>query len=151
MVLCGCCTRAGGQYTTAMASRFGMVGTGQDVTERLALEAERSSLAAAEEASRRIGFLGQATLGLYQSMDFESRLAQLAQFVVPTLCDWCAIDILEENGIFKRLAVAHSDPHKVEMAREYQARYPEDRDGPTSRRNILALESRYSSARSPMR
>jgi signal transduction histidine kinase len=115
-----------------------MVGTGQDVTDRLALEAERSSLAAAEEASRRIGFLGQATLGLYQSADFESRLAQLAQFVVPTLCDWCAIDILEEDGIFKRLAVAHSDPQKIEMAREYQARYPEDREGPTSRRNILA-------------
>lgn len=115
-----------------------MVGTGQDVTERLALEAERSSLAAAEEASRRIGFLGQATLGLYESMDFESRLAQLAQFVVPTLCDWCAIDIIDEDRTFKRLAVAHSDPKKVEMAREYQARYPEDPDGPSSRRTVLA-------------
>lgn len=115
-----------------------MVGTGQDVTDRLALEAERSSLAAAEEASRRIGFLGHATLGLYQSMDFESRLAQLAQFVVPTLCDWCAIDILEEDGSFKRLAVAHSDPQKIQMAKEFQERYPEDPEAPTSRRNVLA-------------
>ncbi len=115
-----------------------MVGTGQDVTERIALEAERSSLAAAEEASRRVEFLGQATLGLYEMMDFESRLAQLATFVVPTLCDWCAIDILEDDGTFKRLAVAHSDPQKIEMAREFQARYPEDPDGPMSRRNILA-------------
>jgi signal transduction histidine kinase len=31
-----------------------MVGTGQDVTERIALEAERSALAAAEEASRQL-------------------------------------------------------------------------------------------------
>ncbi|MGI8401820.1 MAG: ATP-binding protein [Gemmatimonadaceae bacterium] len=114
-----------------------MVGTGQDVTERIALEAERTTLAAAEEASRRVEFLGQATLGLYQSVDFESRLAQLAQFVVPTLCDWCAIDILGEDGTFKRLAVAHSDPHKIEMAREFQERYPEDPDGPMSRRNVL--------------
>jgi signal transduction histidine kinase len=115
-----------------------MVGTGQDVTERIKLEAERTALAAAEEASRRVGFLGQATLGLYQSMDFESRLAQLAQFVVPTLCDWCAIDILEDDGSFNRVAVAHSDPQKIEMARELQARYPENPEAPASRKNILA-------------
>ncbi len=115
-----------------------MVGTGQDVTERVALEAERTSLAAAEEASRRIGFLGHATLELYQSMDFESRLAQLAQFVVPTLCDWCAIDILEKDGTFNRVAVAHSDPQKIQLAKEFQERYPEDPETPTSRRNVLA-------------
>lgn len=114
-----------------------MVGTGQDVTERIALEAERTTLAAAEEASRRVEFLGQATLWLYQSVDFESRLAQLARFVVPTLCDWCAIDILGEDGTFKRLAVAHSDPRKIEVAREFQERYPADPDGPMSRRNVL--------------
>ncbi len=115
-----------------------MVGTGQDVTERLALEAERTALAASEEASRRIGFLGQATLGLYQSMDVESRLAHLAQLVVPTLCDWCAIDILEQDGSFKRVAVAHSDPQKIQMAKEFQERYPENPESPTSRRNVLA-------------
>lgn len=114
-----------------------MVGTGQDVTDRVALEAERTALAAAEEASRRVEFLGHATLGLYQSLDFESRLAQLAQFVVPTLCDWCAIDIIGEDGVFKRVAVAHADPQKIRMAREFQERYPEDREGPMSRRNIL--------------
>jgi signal transduction histidine kinase len=36
-----------------------MVGTGQDVTERLALEAERAALAAAEEASRQLKELVQ--------------------------------------------------------------------------------------------
>jgi signal transduction histidine kinase len=115
-----------------------MVGTGQDVTERLALEAERTTLAAAEEASRRVEFLGQATLGLYQSEDYESRLAQLAQFVVPRLCDWCAIDIVGEDGMFKRVAVAHSDPQKIAIAKDFQERYPEDPDAPTSRRNVLA-------------
>jgi signal transduction histidine kinase len=115
-----------------------MVGTGQDVTDRIALEAERTTLAAAEEASRRVEFLGRATLGLYESMDYESRLAQLAQFVVPTLCDWCAIDILGDDGIFKRVAVAHSDPRKIAIAKEFQERYPEDPDAPTSRRNVLA-------------
>jgi len=115
-----------------------MVGTGQDVTERVALEAERTTLAAAAEASRRVGFLGQATLGLYESMDYESRLVQLAKFVVPTLGDWCAVDILEEDGRFNRLAVVHSDLRKVELAKELEERYPEDPELPTSRRNVLA-------------
>ena len=115
-----------------------MVGTGQDVTERLALEAERTSLAAAAEAGRRIGFLGRATMGLYESMDYESRLVQLAKFVVPTLGDWCAVDILEEGGRFNRLAVVHSDPQKIELAKELEERYPEDPDLPTSRWNALA-------------
>jgi signal transduction histidine kinase len=115
-----------------------MVGTGQDVTERIALEAERTTLAAAEVASRRAGFLRQATLGLYESMDYESRLVQLAKFVVPTLGDWCAVDILEEDGRFNRLAVVHSDPQKIELAKELEERYPEDPELPTSRWNVLA-------------
>ncbi len=115
-----------------------MVGTGQDVTERIALEAERTTLAAAEEASRRVGFLGRATLGLYESMDYESRLVQLAKFVVPTLGDWCAVDILEEDGRFNRLAVVHSDPQKIKLAKELEERYPEDPELPTSRWNVLA-------------
>jgi signal transduction histidine kinase len=115
-----------------------MVGTGQDITERIALEAERTTLAAAEEASRRVGFLAQATLGLYESMDYESRLVQLAKFVVPTLGDWCAVDILEEDGRFNRLAVVHSDPQKIELAKELEERYPEDPELPTSRWNVLA-------------
>ena len=115
-----------------------MVGTGQDVTARIALEAERMTLAAAEEASRRLGFLGHATLGLYESMDYESRLVQLAKFVVPTLGDWCAVDILEEDGRFNRLAVVHSDPQKIALAKDLEERYPEDPKLPTSRWNVLA-------------
>ena len=115
-----------------------MVGTGQDVTERIALEAERTTLVAAEVANRRAGFLRQATLGLYESMDYESRLVQLAKFVVPTLGDWCAVDILEEDGRLNRLAVVHSDPKKIELAKELEERYPEDPELPTSRWNVLA-------------
>lgn len=114
-----------------------MVGTGQDVTQVLALEAERSALAAAAAASNRIGFLSDATDGLYSSLDYESRLVELAQFVVPTLGDWCAVDILQPDDSFKRLAVVHPDPEKIRLAQQLTEEYPEDPYSPTSRAQVL--------------
>ncbi len=114
-----------------------MVGTGQDVTQVLALEAERSALAAAAAASNRIGFLSDATDRLYSSLDYESRLVELAQFVVPTLGDWCAVDILQPDDSFKRLAVVHPDPEKIRLAQQLTEEYPEDPYSPTSRAQVL--------------
>ena len=114
-----------------------MVGTGQDVTEMLELETERTALEAAAVANRRIGFLSDATQGLYSSLDYESRLIELAKFVVPTIGDWCAVDVLQPDGSFTRLGVFHSDPEKLELARRLTDEYPEDPDAPTSRVNVL--------------
>ncbi|MEO8577208.1 MAG: PAS domain-containing protein [Gemmatimonadales bacterium] len=114
-----------------------MVGTGQDVTQMLELEAERTALDAAAVANRRIGFLSDATQGLYSSLDYESRLVELAKFVVPTMGDWCAVDVLQSDGSFKRLAVVHSDPDKIELAKRLTDEYPEDPDSPTSRATVL--------------
>ena len=44
----------------------------------------------------------------------------------PAIADWCAVDIMGERGALHRLAVAHVDPEKVELARTLQERYPAD-------------------------
>jgi len=115
-----------------------MVGTGQDVTEMLKLQAERAALTAEADANRRMKFLSDGTDGLYATMDYEGRLAELARYVVPTMADWCAVDIAQEDGSFKRLAVVHSDPAKVQMALQVEKEYPEDPTLPTSRTQVLA-------------
>lgn len=115
-----------------------MLGTGQDVTEILALQAERAVLTAEADTNRRLKFLSEGTDGLYATMDYERRLAELARYVVPTVADWCAVDILQSDGSFKRLEVVHSDPAKVEMALEMEKEYPEDPTQPTSRTQVLA-------------
>ena len=114
-----------------------MVGTGQDITRVLALETERTALEVAAAATRRMGFLSEATDELYASLDYESRLAELAKFVVPTIGDWCAVDILQPDDTFKRVAVVHSDPEKVRLAEQLTEEYPEDPDSPTSRVQVL--------------
>jgi serine phosphatase RsbU (regulator of sigma subunit) len=80
-----------------------------------------------EEAQRFLAELG-ATLA--SSLDYRTTLASVARLAVPHLADWCAIDVLEEDGSLNRLAVAHQDPKKVELVQELQERYPPDPDGP---------------------
>jgi PAS domain S-box-containing protein len=81
-----------------------------------------------ENRSRvRSEFLAKAGEALVASLDYESTLATVARFAVPTLADWCAVEILEPGAKSSRqVAVAHVDESKVQFARELGERYPPD-------------------------
>lgn len=108
----------------AYPSREGISVYFRDITERKR----------AEEAQR---FLVQASAVLSSSLDYHETLASLARLTVPALADWCAVDILEEDGHLKRLAVEHSDPEKVRLAYELERRYPPDPDAPRGVHHVL--------------
>ena len=61
---------------------------------------------------------------LASSLDYETTLAAVARLAVPHVADWCVVDMLEAGGVTRRLAVAHADPAKVELAWEVARRYP---------------------------
>ena len=87
----------------------------------------RSRLYAAEKAMReRMTFLAEASTLLASSLDYNRTLRRLVHLCVPRLADWCAIDMVGEDGEIERLAVAHQDPEKVKWAYELQERYPPD-------------------------
>jgi PAS domain S-box-containing protein len=71
-------------------------------------------------------FLAQAAAELEGSLDYQTTLANVARLAVPTMANWCAIDMQDERGGLKRLAVTHVDPAKLELAEEIQRRYPAD-------------------------
>jgi PAS domain S-box-containing protein len=89
----------------------------RDITYRKQAEA------AVDREQRRTAFLAQMAEALSTSLDYEKTLATLATLAVPTLGDWCAVDILQEDGEIARVAVAHVDPEKAELAREVRRRY----------------------------
>jgi len=96
-------------------------------------------IAAQEAAARqtaRLAFLADATAELARSLDYEATLQSVARLAVPTLADWCAIDLVED-GRLHRLAVEHVDPEKVRLAHELQERYPPDPDAPTGAWNVM--------------
>jgi hypothetical protein len=91
----------------------GAVNVIEDVTE-----------AAEADMSRRL--LDEAARTLASSLDYEQTLQHVARLAVPTLADWCAVDLLDERGEIVQVAVAHIDPERVRFAREFRRRYPID-------------------------
>ncbi|HEX2205676.1 MAG TPA: MHYT domain-containing protein [Longimicrobium sp.] len=89
------------------------VGACTDVTERRRTELARD-------------FLADASRVLVSSLDYAETLRTVARLAVPGLADWCAVDVVDEDGRTQRLAVEHTDPEKVRLAMEVERRWPSD-------------------------
>ena len=83
---------------------------------------------ARKKAEDAQSLLAEAGGTLSSSLDYRDTLARVARLAVPRLADWCALDVVAEDGSLERLAVVHQDPEKVRMAYELQERYPSDPD-----------------------
>ncbi len=81
-----------------------------------------------EEDRRR--FINEASALLASSLDYVPTLTSVAKLSVPTIADWCAVDIVAPGGQLERLAVAHVDPEKVRWAEDIATRYPPDPRSP---------------------
>jgi serine phosphatase RsbU (regulator of sigma subunit) len=89
------------------------------------------------DARVRAEFLVRAGEILSGSMDYEETLQNVATIAVPELVDWCAVQLLEEDGSIRQVAAAHADPAKVRLAWELQERYPPDPDAPNGAPNVI--------------
>jgi PAS domain S-box-containing protein len=85
----------------------------------------------AEASERRAAFLAEAGAVLSSSFDFESTLSTVARLAVPSFADWCAVDVLTDNGDVQRVAVHHVDPARVRLAYDLRQRYPPLDDDPS--------------------
>jgi len=113
------------QVGTALANLIAAALTTADLYEE-----QRHAREAADHARQRATFLAQASTVLGSSLDYEATLRSVAMLAVPTIADWCAVDMLGEGGTLQRIAVAHVDPDKVQFARMLQERYPADPAAP---------------------
>ena len=86
--------------------------------------------AVAQKQTARLAFLAEASIELASSLDLEVTIARVTRLVVPTFADWCAVDVVRD-GRMHRLAVAHVDPEKVQLAIALQERWPPDPSSPS--------------------
>jgi signal transduction histidine kinase len=92
------------------------------------LAEQRASRQHALKSAERSEFLADISARL-TSLDYEQNLDAIATLIVPRFADWCVVDLLE-GGELHRLAMAHTDPTKVEYAQNVLRRYPPRRDRP---------------------
>ena len=91
--------------------------------------------AVARRQTARLQFLAEASIELASSLDLEVTINRVARLAVPTFADWCAIDVIRDGRVH-RLAVAHVDPRKVELAVALQERWPPDPASPSGARAV---------------
>ena len=84
----------------------------------------------AEEMQR---FLIEASRVLASTLDGDQALTELTRIVVPTLADWCVVDVIDESDSERlhRVAVAHVDRAKADRVRQISARNPLSLDAPS--------------------
>ncbi|HEY4389414.1 MAG TPA: ATP-binding protein, partial [Ktedonobacteraceae bacterium] len=81
-----------------------------DISERKRIQAQEQ-------------FLTRVSKALASTLDYQETLANVARLIVPQLADWFSVDLVDEEGRFELIEVAHKDPEKVRWARALRERY----------------------------
>jgi len=76
-----------------------------------------------------IGLLIEAGAVLASSLDLSTTMGQVAQLTVPRLADLCVIDLVDEEGSIKDVAVASAEKGLARELEQLRAHYPLDPDG----------------------
>ena len=71
-----------------------------------------------QRAERQSAFLARVSAALASSLDYEQTLRNVAQLAVPDVVDWCAVDLRDEDGDRRPVAIAHADPERLKLAEE---------------------------------
>jgi len=73
-------------------------------------------------------FLADAATELASSLDYEQTLRNVADLAVPDIADWCAVDLLDQDGDRRTVAVAHVDPERLSLAEALRRYVPDQLD-----------------------
>jgi signal transduction histidine kinase len=90
-----------------------------------------------ETANARLKFLADASHLLASSLSFEEAFQRIADLAVPFLADWCMVDLAQDDGSVKRIAIAYADKRKVGIADAVVHEYPPHPKAPSGVYRVL--------------
>ena len=93
----------------------GFIGSCIDITDR-------------RQTEEGLRFMAEAGAVLASSLDYEETLRRVCRLAVPTMADFCVVDLLEDGGI-RRVSAAHADPGFDDVVQEAM-RHPPSPDHP---------------------
>ncbi|HMJ34315.1 MAG TPA: SpoIIE family protein phosphatase [Baekduia sp.] len=83
-------------------------------------------LTAVKRQELRERLLSNASKLLGSSLDADATIDKAAWAVVPELADWARVDLTDERGDLRQMAVAHRDLDQVDLLHEWRRDYPPD-------------------------
>ncbi|MFF8293169.1 PP2C family protein-serine/threonine phosphatase [Streptomyces sp. NPDC016309] len=66
-----------------------------------------------QQALDRLTLLAETTTAMTSTLDPYEGVQRVCRIVVPQLADWCAVDLLEDDGRAHRVSVVHRDPEML--------------------------------------
>lgn len=83
---------------------------------------------AVKTAETRMRVLAESGRILSSSLDYQETLQNVANIAVPSLADWCAVDLVDRQLRREHVVVAHSDPSKVALVERLRSAEPAQLD-----------------------
>ncbi|HYM61993.1 MAG TPA: PAS domain-containing protein, partial [Thermoanaerobaculia bacterium] len=80
----------------------------------------KRAVLAAEEATRAASMLSEASALLASSLDYETTLESLTRLSTAAFADWCAVDLVNDDGSIRHLTVSHANPVLRDLALQFQ-------------------------------
>ncbi|RKH20172.1 ATP-binding protein, partial [Corallococcus sp. CA031C] len=119
----------------------GIAGFGFDVTGHVRARARAEQLARElSHNEEHLRLLAGASSFLATSLDYEATLHNVVRLVVPTLADWCIVDMAMEDGTFMRMEVAHARTESQAHAEQLRTPVPEGQCYPSMGAGTLLLK-----------
>jgi PAS domain S-box-containing protein len=95
----------------------------RDISDR------RRAEEAARDSQNNLEYLAEVSTALSLSLNLEDIFPAITRLAVPHISDWCVVDLL--NGdTFDSVAIAHTDPEKIQMAKKHRELNPVDMNAP---------------------
>lgn len=90
-----------------------------------------------KRAEEQEHFLAEVSKVLTATLDYQETLANIARLVVPQLADWFAVDLVDAEGHFELIEIAHKDPEQGQWARALREKYPVDPNALTGAPHVV--------------
>jgi two-component system CheB/CheR fusion protein len=102
----------------------------------------KRSVLVAEEATRAADMLSQASALLASSLDYETTLESLTKLSTAAFADWCAVDLVNDDGSIRHLTVSHANPVLRDLALQFQeVAFSEPENAPGAPQALLLRKS----------
>ncbi len=88
----------------------------------------KRSVLNAERAASRAKMLAEASVLLASSLDYETTLESLTRLSAAEFADWCAVDLVNDDGSIRHLTIAHANPVMRDLALQFQKAVFEERE-----------------------